>query len=87
MSAALSMTEVDLVRSGKNLLEHVSPMTEQLALIALARTPHPETVGQIMETIEEAGGDIESHGRVRLPASMTDAARALARARGIEWPS
>ncbi|WP_144792372.1 phosphoserine phosphatase SerB [Kocuria palustris] len=41
-------------------------MTEQLALIALARTPHPETVQQIMESIEEAGATIESHGRVRV---------------------
>lgn len=49
----------------------LAAMTEQLALIALARTPHPETVGQIMETIEEAGGDIDSHGRVRVTPSAS----------------
>lgn len=49
----------------------LAAMTEQLALIALARTPHPETVGQIMETIEEAGGDIESPGRVRVTPSAS----------------
>lgn len=49
----------------------LAAMTEQLALIALARTPHPETVAQIMETIEEAGGEIDSQGRVRVTPSAS----------------
>lgn len=60
----------------------LAPMTEQLALIALARTPHPETVTQIMETIEEAGASIDSHGRVRVTPSASGGGSSEAESNG-----
>lgn len=35
-------------------------------MIALAQTPHPELIAELLERIEEAGGTIVRHGRVRV---------------------
>lgn len=40
-------------------------------MIALARTPHPDEVAQIMDRLEEAGAEIVRHGRVRVTPSAS----------------
>lgn len=44
-------------------------------MIALARTPHPDLVAQIMERLEEAGAEIVRHGRVRVTPTASGGAQ------------
>ncbi|MDO5617783.1 phosphoserine phosphatase SerB [Kocuria sp.] len=46
-------------------------MTDELAVIALSRTPQPEDVEEILADVEDSGATVESYGRVRVTATAS----------------
>ncbi|KAA9394960.1 phosphoserine phosphatase SerB [Kocuria coralli] len=46
-------------------------MTDELAVIALSRTPEPEDADRILAELEDAGATVEQYGRVRVTATAS----------------
>ncbi|ROZ63783.1 phosphoserine phosphatase SerB [Kocuria soli] len=46
-------------------------MTDELAVIALSKTPQPEDVEEILAEIEDSGATVEQHGRVRVTSTAS----------------
>lgn len=51
--------------------DRLPAMTEELAVIALSRTPQPEDVEEILAALEDSGATVKEHGRVRVTSTAS----------------
>lgn len=51
--------------------DRIPAMTDQLAVIALSKTPQPEDVEELLAQVEDSGATVEHYGRVRVTSSAS----------------